>query len=161
MNSSLYVPEIGWPLQPDKNMKRAVQHLKKRRKFTDSFKKQVVKEYESGKFSVSELSRLYGVANQNIYEWIYKYSMFNKKGYRIVEDHQSAAKKVKHLEQRIKELEAMLGRKQIKLEFLEKMIDLASEELQVDIKKNYSSRRSNGLDVTEDKWVTRWISYMK
>lgn len=130
-------------------MKKAVQRLKSRRKFTEEFKKRVVGEYESGSFSVSELSRLYGIANQNIYGWIYKYSIFNKKGYRIVEDHQSAAKKVKEMEQRIEELEAMLGRKQIKLEFLEKLIDLASEELQVNIKKNYSSRPSNGSDQIE------------
>lgn len=110
-----------------------------------------MREYESGKFSVRELSRLYGVAYQSIYRWIYKYSIFNKKGYRIVEENQSAGKKLKQLEQRIHDLEAMLGRKQIKLEFLEKLIDLASEELEVDIKKNYSSRPSIGLEKTEEE----------
>ena len=132
-------------------MKRDLSHLRKRRKFSESFKKQVVKEYESGQFSVYALSQLYGIAKQNIYQWIYKYSIFNKKGYRIVEDHQSASKRVKELEVRIKELEATLGRKQIRLEFLEKLLELASEELQVDIKKNYSSRPFNGSEQIEDQ----------
>lgn len=132
-------------------MKKEVQHLRKRRKYASSFKKQVVREYESGEFSVNELSRLYGIVNQNIYRWIYKYSIFNKKGYRIVEDHQSASKSLKALEQRIEELEAMLGRKQIKVEFLEKLIELASKELEVDIKKNYSSRPFTGSDQTVDQ----------
>ena len=125
-------------------MKRGVQNIKKRRHYSESFKQQIVKEYESGSYSVSELSRLYGICGQNIYRWIYKYSIFNKKGYRIVEEHQSAERQVKQLEQRIKDLEAMLGRKQIKLEFLEKMLELASQEFEVDIKKNYSSRLSDG-----------------
>ena len=37
------------------------------------------------------------------------------------------------------------------LEFLEKLLELANEELQVDIKKNYSSRPFNGSDQIEEQ----------
>jgi transposase len=38
----------------------------------------------------------------------------------------------------------MVGQKQIKIEFLEKMIDLAKDELDIDIKKNYNTLQSTG-----------------
>lgn len=132
-------------------MKKGIKRIQKRRQYSEDFRRQVVKEYECGSYSVRELSRLYRISPQSIYTWIYKYSIFNKKGYRIVEGHQSSTLKLKELEHRIEELEGLLGRKQIKLEFLEKLIDLASEEFGVDIKKNYSSRHFNGSTTTEDR----------
>jgi transposase-like protein len=121
------------------------------RKFTEDFKRQVVKEYESGTFSVQQLGRLYGLANQQIYNWIYKFSTFNEKGYRIVESKDSSANKLKEMEERIKELERSIGQKQIKIDFLEKMIDIAKTDLNIDIKKNYDTSQSAGSGKTRKK----------
>jgi transposase len=121
------------------------------RKFTEDFKRQVVKEYESGTFSVRQLGRLYGLANQQIYSWIYKFSIFNEKGYRIVEAKDSSAIKLKEMEERIKELERSIGQKQIKIDFLEKMIDIAKSDLNIDIKKNYDTSQSAGSGKTRKK----------
>jgi transposase-like protein len=121
------------------------------RKFTEDFKRQVVKEYESGTFSVRQLGRLYGLANQQIYNWIYKFSTFNEKGYRIVESKDSSAIKLKEMEERIKELERSIGQKQIKIDFLEKMIDIAKTDLNIDIKKNYDTSQSAGSGKTRKK----------
>lgn len=57
---------------------------------------------------------------------------------------ESSTDKVKKQQQRIRELEQMLGQKQIKIEFLEKMIELASEDLDYDIKKNFDTLQSDG-----------------
>lgn len=121
------------------------------RKFTQDFKRQVVKEYESGTLSVRQLGRLYGLANQQIYNWIYKFSTFNEKGYRIVESKDSSANKLKEMEERIKELERSIGQKQIKIDFLEKMIDIAKTDLNIDIKKNYDTSQSAGSGKTRKK----------
>jgi len=121
------------------------------RKFTEDFKRQVVKEYESGTFSVRQLGILYGLANQQIYNWIYKFSTFNEKGYRIVESKDSSANKLKEMEERIKELERSIGQKQIKIDFLEKMIDIAKTDLNIDIKKNYDTSQSAGSGKTRKK----------
>jgi hypothetical protein len=48
---------------------------------------------------------------------------------------------------KIKELEAALGRKQLELEVKDKIIEFASEELGVDIKKKYST----GSPATSEK----------
>ena len=48
---------------------------------------------------------------------------------------QSSNKKVKDSENRIKELEGVMGRKQLRIDYLKKLIDIAKEELDLDIKK--------------------------
>ena len=90
-------------------MKKEVQKIRKKRKYSEAFKKGLVKEYESGQFSVLELSRLYGIGYRLIYNWIYKYSIFNEKGYRIVESNQNSRQKLKQLERRVQELEGLVG----------------------------------------------------
>lgn len=132
-------------------MNRTNRVIRTPRKFTEDFKRQVVKEYESGTFSVRQLGRLYGLANQQIYSWIYKFSIFNEKGYRIVEAKDSSANKLKEMEERIKELERSIGQKQIKIDFLEKMIDIAKTDLNIDIKKNYDTSQSAGSGKTRKK----------
>lgn len=123
-------------------MKANVQKIRKRRNFSETFKREIVDAFESGKFSVLELERLHGISNALIYKWIYKYSKYNQKGYRIVEHSESSSKKVKDLQAKIKSLEAIIGQKQIKIDFLETMIEVAKDELNIDIKKNYSTPQS-------------------
>lgn len=117
-------------------MSLQVRKIRKRRKFEESFKQQIVKDFESGQYSVAELGSLYSLSIQVIYNWIYRYSRFNKKGHRVVESNKSASSKVKDLEKRIKELERIVGQKQIMVDYYETMIDLAKERYDIDIKKN-------------------------
>jgi transposase-like protein len=125
-------------------------NLKKRRIFNESFKKERVKEYETGKLTVLEISRLYGIAFQTIYIWIYKYSRYNKKSLKIVEYKDSHTNRVKQLQDRIKELERIVGQKQINIDYLEKMIEIAKSDMGFDIKKNFDSSQSSGSGKTEE-----------
>jgi transposase-like protein len=121
------------------------------RVFGEEFKKARVEEYESGKFTVSELGRLFGIQAAIVYRWIYKYSVYNKKSVKVVEMKDSATLKLKELESRIKELEQIVGQKQLKIDYLEKMIELAKEELDIDIKKNSGTLQSGGFSKTSRK----------
>lgn len=125
-------------------MQSNLKKVRKNRHYSEDFKKQLVLDYESGRYSAIELSRLHGLAHQLIYRWIYKYSTFNKKGYRVVEMKDSSIKKLKDIEKRIKELEGIVGRKQIRIDYLEKLIELAGEEFDIDIKKNSATPQSTG-----------------
>lgn len=127
-------------------MKAQLNVIRKKRKYSEEFKRQVVSDFESGKFSVLQLERLHGIVNVNIYNWIYKYSTFNAKGYRIVENNKSSNEKLKELEAKVKELESALGRKQIMIDYLEQMMVVAKDELGIDIKKNYNTPPSKGSD---------------
>lgn len=119
-------------------MKANLRQIKKVRKFSEEFKKEIVQLYESGKFSVIQIQKLYGIGNPTIYNWIYKFSTFNEKGFRVVEMKASSTEKLKQLQQQVKELERAVGQKQIKIDYLEKMIDIAKDDLKIDIKKNYN-----------------------
>jgi transposase-like protein len=125
-------------------MKAKVTLIRKTRKYSEEFKRELVKIFESGKFSILQLSKLYGVPFSLIYKWIYRYSPNNEKGVRIVEMKESSTSKLKSLEQKVKDLEQVVGQKQIQIEFLEKMIEIAEKELKIDIKKKSSTPQSAG-----------------
>ncbi|WP_034257734.1 transposase [Altibacter lentus] len=132
-------------------MKANVRELRKQRKYSEEFKRKIVADFESGRFSVLQLEKLHGVRGQIIYRWIYKFSTFNQQGTRIVEMKDSSNKKMKELEARVKELERAVGRKQIKIDYLEKMMEIAKEELDIDIKKNFGTPQSTGSKKTNKK----------
>lgn len=132
-------------------MRANVKLIRKQRKYSEDFKRSIVKDFESGKFSVLQLERLHNIGNASIYNWIYKYSQSNEHGQRIIEMKDSSTQKLKALEQRVKELEQMVGRKQIEIDYLEKMIDIAKEELHIDIKKNFNTPPSSGSGSTRRK----------
>jgi len=132
-------------------MLKSGKRIKRQRKYSEDFKLKVVREYESGKYSVYEMEKIYDISNQTIYNWIYKYSKYNKKSIQVVEMKDSQAEKIKLMEARIKELERVVGQKQINIDYLEKMIDLAKEEFDIDIKKNSNTQPSGGSKITKKR----------
>lgn len=130
-------------------MRSNVRMVKKYRRYSEDFKRQLVTEFESGKFSIKELGNLHGIRLQLIYTWIYKYSNFNDKGYRIVEHKHSTSKKLKQLQAENQQLKAKVGEKQILIEYLEKLIEVAGEDLNIDIKKNFDTPRSGSSSKIE------------
>lgn len=125
-------------------MKANIRKIRHKRVFTEDFKKHLVKEYESGTVGVLELEKVYQVSHNLIYSWIYKYSNFNKKSIQVVEMKQSSAQKIKELEAKLKELERAVGQKQLKIDYLEKMMEIAKDDLGIDIKKNSNTPQSTG-----------------
>jgi transposase len=120
------------------------QRLQVKRIFSEDFKKSVISDYESGKFTVGELASLHAVHSTLIYRWIYRYSTYQKRNIKVVEMSESSTQKVKELQKRIAELERIVGQKQLNIDYLEKVIELAKEELGIDIKKNSDTPQSGG-----------------
>jgi transposase len=118
--------------------------LKPRRVFSEQIRKQIVQDIEKNKCSVLEASRELGVHFQTIYNWIYRYSRYLSKNKIMVVEDKSESYRSKELEKQIKELEAALGRKQMEIDLLNKIIELASEKFQTDIKKNLQKSHLNG-----------------
>ena len=114
--------------------------LRTQRVFSDTFKRQKVKELDKGLVSVSELSKLYDVSRQSIYRWLHKYSVNHPKGVKQVVQMESEAQKTKQLLDRVAELERIVGQKQLEIDYLEKLLEISSKELQVDLKKNFDTR---------------------
>lgn len=130
-------------------------NLRASRVFSEALKKKVVKDIESGKATVLQASREYSVSFQAIYQWLNKYSRHLQSSKRIVVEMKSESYKTRELEKRIQELEAALGRKQLEVDFLNKMIELGSEQVGVDIKKKFSTPPFNGSDSTNKGTPTK------
>lgn len=118
---------------------KTIVELKQVRTFSADFKKKKVQEISSGLTRVREVCKEYQVSGAAVYKWIYRYSSMKKKEKLIVES-QSDTKKIEALKMQIAELERTLGQKQIQIEFLSKMIDIAEESYQVDIKKKFGGK---------------------
>lgn len=118
--------------------------IRKVRHFSTSFKEKIVKELDSGLTSIKEVSTLYDVKQQTVYNWLYRYSIHHKKGSRMVVELESEGKKTEQLEKRIAELERFVGQKQLSIDYLEKLVSLAGVHYQTDLKKNFGTQSSTG-----------------
>ena len=110
------------------------------RRFSESFKKEKVREIESGRSTIREVSKAYEVSDTSIYKWIEKFSNASKPERTIVES-KSDTQKILALKKKIADLERALGQKQLELEFKEKMIEIAEKTYGLDIKKNSETKR--------------------
>jgi transposase len=121
---------------------------KEQRHFSDDFKKSKVRELEKRITSIPDICRTYAVSRAAVYKWIYKYSPMAKKQVKVVVEAKSDTQKIRALEERIKELERIVGQKQLLLEFKDKMIEIAESTYGVDIKKKVGSKLSSGTTST-------------
>ena len=119
------------------------------RRFSEDFKKSKVKELEHNLVSISDICKTYSVSRTSVYRWIYNYSIMAKKNVKQVVEAKSDTKKIQMLEQRIKELERVVGQKQLLIEFKDKMIEIAETTYGVDIKKKVGSKLSSGTTTTD------------
>ena len=123
-------------------------HQRINRYFSESFKRKKVREIEKNLSTVLEVSREYEVSTTAIYKWLDKYSRNRKRGVKQVVELMSDTRKIQDMKARIRELEQMLGQKQFEIEFKDKMIEIAEEMYDIDIKKKLSSKPLPGSGST-------------
>jgi transposase len=119
------------------------------RNFSEDFKRKKVSELDRNLLTVSELCREHQVSRTSVCKWVYKYSSMKKKGLKQIVEAKSDSRKLLQMREEIKELQRIIGEKQVKLDFQDKMIALAEAEYGVDIKKKVSGVRSSGTGSTE------------
>ncbi len=113
------------------------QHATRCRYFSLDFKKKRVQELENNLSSISDICKTYKVSRTSVYRWMYKFSNMTEKQVKQVVEAKSDTKKIQFLEERIKELERRVGKKQILIDFQDKMIDIATQTYKADIKKKF------------------------
>jgi transposase len=140
-------------LHQDKSVQ--LPHYRKTRYFSEDFKQKKVGEIERRETTVDQVGKAYEVSRTSIYKWIYKYSLMRKKGIKMVVEAKSDTTRIMALQQRVAELEQLLGKKQFELDFMEKQIQIASEQYGVDLKKKHSGKPSPGSGKTGKNTVTK------
>ena len=120
------------------------------RYFSEEFKKQKVREIEKNLSRVRDICKDYEVSDTAVYKWIYKYSAMRKKRIKQVIEAESDTKKILLLRDQVKELERIIGQKQLLIDFQQKVIELAEQEYKVDIKKKFGRKPFSGTGITAD-----------
>lgn len=103
------------------------QQKKSHRTFSIAFKKEKVDLLDSGKITVAELSKIYDVSSTAIYKWKKKYSKLDKSERFVVEKISEARKNIE-LMNRIKDLEQVIGKKQLELDYYKAAVDVLKEK---------------------------------
>lgn len=110
------------------------------RSFSDSFKLQKVREIELGKTKIPDICKEYEVSRTSVYRWLNKFGMTKKKGERLIVEIDSDTKQLQAYKQKVAELEQLIGQKQIRIDFMDKMIEIAEDKYGIDIKKKHSTK---------------------
>lgn len=106
-------------------------------RYSSAFKQKVVREIESGKLSKNSARRLYSIGGSStIQHWIKKFGKLHLLNKVIRIEMKDEISKLKQLEKEKKELESALARAHIKLLTYESLIEVAEEDLGIDLKKN-------------------------
>lgn len=123
---------------------------RRKRIFSEDFKKQKVREIELKQTTVKEVSRAYQVRANNVYRWLEKYGKSYKKSVRLIVEMESDTKLLLELKAKIADLERIIGQKQLTIDFQSRMIDLAEEVYGVDIKKKFENKPPSTSGNTEN-----------
>lgn len=107
---------------------------RRRRRFTDSFRKDQVSMIESGKTTVKEVSKLYEVKVANVNRWLRK---FGKKplAEQIIVGSPKDFDRVRDLEKENKKLKELIGAQQVELVYKSELLEMARERLGDDFEK--------------------------
>ena len=128
--------------------------IKQKRYFSEEFKKARVKDLVEKRITVLEVSRLHEVSTVAVYKWLYKYSVHHQRQTTLVVQMESEATKTKSLLQQVADLERVIGQKQLEIDFLSKLLEIGSEEMGFDLKKNFSSRLLSGTGSAKGSTTT-------
>jgi transposase len=120
--------------------------VKRSNRYPDEFKRKLAQEYLSGRFSYAVAAEEYGLKDKMVVKEFVKW--YRKKYELGLANDSTPMKKAKptpqdlRLEERIKQLEAELRMSKLKVEALETMIDIAEDQLKIDIRKKSGTQRS-------------------
>ena len=119
---------------------------KQRRIFSRELKKKLVEEIELKRLKVRDVVILYKVSVACVYRWLKQYTTMNIPGVTMVVETESKESKLEKLYQRINDLERMIGKKQMEIEFKDKVIEICSNELGYDVKKKCTTMQLSGIE---------------
>lgn len=126
-----------------------------RKVYTEEFQRMVAKAYYTSNKSLVKIGKEFNVKSGTVFHWVKRYQSDYLESVAVhqeISTFQSVvntAPKMKkeklspeQMEQRIKELEAQLKQEQMRSITLDKMIDVAEQELQISIRKKSGAKQS-------------------
>jgi transposase len=115
--------------------------IARRRCFTIEQKLAVVAESMQPGMSISYVARRHGLSPSLVFRWRQLMSEGGKEAVRV-DDDVVGASEVRRLEERVRELERMLGRKTMEVEILKEALDLARVKKAISLSSSATGERS-------------------
>lgn len=113
-------------------------------RYSETFKQKVLQEIETGHLTPAQAVRKYGIGHcSTINYWMKKYRpQLLRKVVRIeMPKERKKQDEIKRLKAEKQQLESALAQAQIKLIVHETLVDVASRELNIDLKKTFGSKQ--------------------
>ena len=113
------------------------------KRYSEAFRKTVVKEYETGE-TIEALRQRYGIGGgSTIQQWIKKYGIAGLRHEVVIMQRADEKRREKELEARVKELEVALAQLTLDKLMLETTLEVAGELYGEDFKKKYAPKSLN------------------
>lgn len=129
------------------SLKVIIKTTRFQKKYTEAFKRQVVREYEKGLVSKDQLRHKYGIAGKSaVLKWCRKYGKFD---YSKELASSPSMKQKDPQKQRIRELEQKLKAAELKLKVYDKLIEVTNRELDADVIKKIEAKLSESWQQKE------------
>lgn len=114
------------------------------RRYSEGFKLKILTELSTGKYSKSELSRLYGLRTSTINNWIKKYERSDLMNTRIMIENQDEISRIKSLQKEIEQLKKALVKKDLEQLANDSYLEVAAEKMGyknvAELKKNLNTK---------------------
>lgn len=118
--------------------------IRERRIFSVELKKKAIKLLIAKQSTIKSLMDEHQISANTVYRWLYQYSPNHERRCTLVVQMDSEEIKNADLRHRVAELERIVGQKQLEVDYLNKLLEIGSKELGMDLKKSFSSSPSNG-----------------
>lgn len=114
------------------------------RRYSEGFKLKILTELSTGKYSKSELSRIYGLRTSTINNWIKKYERSDLMNTMIMIENQDEISRIKALQKEIEQLKKVLIKKDLEQLANDSFLEVAAEKLGyknvAELKKNLNTK---------------------
>ncbi len=120
---------------------KAPLEIRQQRVFSEELKRKIVKDLVSKRTTLRAVVGEHQVNRNSVYTWLYKYSPQHEQKPILVVQMQSEETKNHELRQRLAELERIVGQKQLEIDFLNKLMELGSQELGFDFNPPWRTTR--------------------
>lgn len=122
------------------------------KRYSLAFKQKVVSEIESGKFSLSQVRRIYDIGGGGtVYNWLRKLGKGHIIGKIVRIEMKDEKDKLKELQQKNQQLESALAQTQLRLLMAEAMIESVEAHYQIDVKKTFGLTASSARTAKSKK----------
>lgn len=128
----------------------SVKYENSHRRFSEEIKRESIRRIDEGQQSLSSLSRELKVSRSTLYKWMAKYSVTYQKQTRVVVEKNSQSSQIERLQKELLEAQAALGRKQLEVDYLRKVIEIAKQEDGIDVLKKEEIKQLLGSQSTEN-----------